>query len=132
MGRYQSVLKEMEIDIDIEYVGNRFGADIEASLNYIKGFGEKEKEIIVTRGYLAQEIRKSLFREIASQLETCREFYGEEETAVSGMTLREAEDVLIERALKESGYNKTKAAEKLGIDRVTLIRRLRKKETGGT
>ncbi len=57
---YQRVLKEMNIDIDIEYVGNRFGANIQASLNYIDSFREKGKEIIVTRGFLAQEIRKNL------------------------------------------------------------------------
>lgn len=60
IGLYEKVLKDMEIDIDIEYVGNRFGANINASLNYIDSFREQGKEIIVTRGYLAQEIRKNL------------------------------------------------------------------------
>lgn len=57
---YRKVLADMEIDIDIEYVGNRFGANIGASLGYINEFREQGKEIIVTRGYLAQEIRKNL------------------------------------------------------------------------
>ena len=60
IGRYERVLREMEIDIDIEYVGNRFGANIEASLNYIDQFREQGKEIIITRGFMAQEIRKKL------------------------------------------------------------------------
>ncbi len=60
IGRYESVLKSMEIDIDIEYVGNRFGADMEASLAYIDGFRALGKEIIITRGFMAQEIKKKL------------------------------------------------------------------------
>ncbi len=60
IGRYERVLRDMEIDIDIEYVGNRFGANIEASLNYIDQFREQGKEIIITRGFMAQEIRKKL------------------------------------------------------------------------
>ena len=55
IGRYERVLREMEIDIDIEYVGNRFGANIEAALNYIDQFREQGKEIIITRGFMAQE-----------------------------------------------------------------------------
>lgn len=57
---YNKILKEMSIDIDIEYVGNRFGIDMQASLDYIHSFRDKGKEIVVTRGFLAQEIREKL------------------------------------------------------------------------
>ena len=57
---YRNVLGDMEIEIDIEYIGNRFGADIHAFLNHIKEFEKQGKEIIITRGYLANEIRRSL------------------------------------------------------------------------
>jgi DNA-binding NtrC family response regulator len=42
----------------------------------------------------------------------------------SGMTVEEAEKQLIIQALKETGGNRTKAAEKIGISRRTLHRKL--------
>ncbi|MFR4670039.1 MAG: helix-turn-helix domain-containing protein [Intestinibacter bartlettii] len=41
-------------------------------------------------------------------------------------TLKEAEIILIENALKENNYNKSKTADRLGIDRTTLNRKLSK------
>ena len=35
---YRNVLGDMHMEIDIEYIGNRFGADIDAFLNHIKEF----------------------------------------------------------------------------------------------
>jgi two-component system response regulator HydG len=42
----------------------------------------------------------------------------------SGLTVREAERQLIIRALKECGGNRTKAAQRIGMSRRTLHRKL--------
>lgn len=44
----------------------------------------------------------------------------------SGMTVEEAEKALIVQALKETGGNRTKAAEKIGMSRRTLHRKLKR------
>ncbi|MGA2221579.1 MAG: sigma-54 dependent transcriptional regulator [Verrucomicrobiia bacterium] len=46
----------------------------------------------------------------------------------TGMTVEEAERQLIVQALKETGGNRTRAAEKIGISRRTLHRKLKKYE----
>jgi DNA-binding NtrC family response regulator len=43
----------------------------------------------------------------------------------AGMTVEEAERQLIVQALKETGGNRTKAAQKIGISRRTLHRKLK-------
>ncbi len=48
----------------------------------------------------------------------------EEHPEVPGETLQERERAWIERVLREEGFNKTKAAERLGIHRVTLNKKL--------
>lgn len=62
------------------------------------------------------------------QIKVYHDFYRKDhEQTVSTskfMTLKEVEMSAIEEALREADYNKTKAAQMLGIDRGTLIRKL--------
>lgn len=48
----------------------------------------------------------------------------------SGISLDEAEDILIRETLKQTGGNRTKAAKRLGISLRTLRRKLNKKDSG--
>ena len=51
-------------------------------------------------------------------------------TLTSDMTMAEIERVAIEAALRESGGNRRKAAERLGIGERTLYRKLRALDDG--
>jgi transcriptional regulator with PAS, ATPase and Fis domain len=44
----------------------------------------------------------------------------------SGMELKDMEKIFIERTLKQTSSNKTRAAEALGISRKTLIEKVKK------
>lgn len=58
--QYRKILKEHHLNIDIEVMDNRFGKDMEKIFDYIAQFREKGKEIIITRGFLAEQIRNHL------------------------------------------------------------------------
>lgn len=103
--------------------------DWHGNVRELNSFIEKMVALIRSGRIVMAEV-EGLFRELDIQIKTYKQFFGERDKAMTSMTLRQAEDVLIDSAMKETGYNKTKAAEKLGIDRATLIRKLQKKENG--
>lgn len=57
---YRRVMKENNQVIDLEVMDNRYGMDMEKVLSHIDRFREKGKEIIITRGFLAEQIRSHL------------------------------------------------------------------------
>ena len=57
---YKKVLHEMDIDIDIAYIGNKYRMDMTKLLNHINNFKDLGKDIIITRGFLAQLIKENL------------------------------------------------------------------------
>lgn len=57
---YKKVLHEMDIDIDIAYIGNKYHMDMTKLLNHINNFKDLGKDIIITRGFLAQLIKENL------------------------------------------------------------------------
>lgn len=57
---YRKVLQEYKMDIDIYVMDNRYGMDMPAVLEHIGEFRNKGKEIIISRGFLAQQIRDNL------------------------------------------------------------------------
>lgn len=57
---YRSVLKQNNQMIDLEVMDNRYGKDMEKVLSYLARFREKGKEIIITCGFLAEQIRNYL------------------------------------------------------------------------
>ena len=57
---YRKVLQEYKMDIDIYVMDNRYGMDMPAVLEHIGEFRDKGKEIIISRGFLAQQIRDNL------------------------------------------------------------------------
>ena len=88
-----------------------------------------EKMIAMVRsGKITMGKVEGLFYEMDRQIKVYRDFYrnSEEQDTLTQpiMTLKEAEMIAIDRALRDADYNKTKAAEMLGIDRGTLMRKL--------
>lgn len=57
---YRHVMKENNQIIDLEVMDNRYGKDMEKVLAHIDSFRNKGKEIIITRGFLAEQIRSHL------------------------------------------------------------------------
>lgn len=57
---YRRVIKKNGLIIDLEVMDNRYGKDMEKVLSYIGSFREKGKEIIISRGFLAEQIRSHL------------------------------------------------------------------------
>lgn len=58
--QYRKILGEKNLYIDIEVMDNRFGKDMPKLFEYMARFQEQGKEIIITRGFLAQQIRDHL------------------------------------------------------------------------
>lgn len=58
--QYRKILKEKHLNIDIEVMDNRFGKDMPKIFEYMAQFQNKGKEIIITRGFFAQQIREHL------------------------------------------------------------------------
>ena len=88
-----------------------------------------EKMIAMVRsGKITMGKVDGLFREMDRQIKVYRDFYrkSDEQEGIDNkiMTLKEAEMFVIEKALRNADYNKTKAAQILGIDRGTLMRKL--------
>lgn len=57
---YRRVMKQNNQSIDLEVMDNRYGNDMERVLSYIDSFRARGKEIIITRGFLAEQIRRRL------------------------------------------------------------------------
>lgn len=57
---YRHVLKEYDLSIDLKVMDNRYGKDMDKVLSYIDSFRKEGKEIIITRGFLADKIRRHL------------------------------------------------------------------------
>ena len=56
MKQYRKILKEHHLNIDIEVMDNRYGKDMSKIFEYVAQFQKKGKEVIITRGFLAQQI----------------------------------------------------------------------------
>lgn len=61
---YRYILEKNNLSIDVEVMDNRYGRDMQKVLSYIDSFREKGKEIIITRGFLAEQIRRNLAYEV--------------------------------------------------------------------
>ena len=57
---YRRVMEETGMPVDLEVMDNRYGRDMEKVLSHIDSFRKKGKEIIITRGFLAEQIRRRL------------------------------------------------------------------------
>lgn len=58
--QYRKILEEKHLNIDIEVMDNRFGKDMQKIFEYMTQFQNKGKEIVITRGFFAQQIREHL------------------------------------------------------------------------
>ena len=55
---YQRVLKEYNMNIDVEVMDNRYGKDMQKIFDYMTQFRSKGKDLIITRGFLARQLRQ--------------------------------------------------------------------------
>ena len=55
---YQRVLKEYNMNIDVEVMDNRYGKDMQKIFDYMTQFRSRGKDLIITRGFLARQLRQ--------------------------------------------------------------------------
>ena len=131
------------IDTAIDHINDRFGSNItgvedavydqlkeydwHGNVRELNSFAEKMCAV-VRNGMIRMREVAPLFRQLDDQAKEFKQFATPDEIPYENCNLKEAERILIEKALKKSGYNKTKAAKLLGIDRVTLNRKLKERE----
>jgi len=129
--------RKNDIPLLAEYYFNRFNTAYHRNL---KGISESAMEALMAYQWPGNV--RELVNVVERAVITCRENmittrnfpFREESTpgTSSNLNLRRMEKVLIEQALEKTDYNKTHAAEKLGIARKTLIEKIRKYEIGNS
>ena len=105
--------------------------------------GESAKQALLAHPWpgnvreLESALREALSRSTHTTLEAAdlpsavRESHRPQSSAPSGIDLDALERAHIERVLRETGGNRSEAARQLGIDRVTLYRKMKRYEVSG-
>lgn len=93
---------------------NHWNGNVDELKSYMKKLALAEKEYVIEKGTVLKNPSP-----VQSQLKSKELFFE------SSLTLKEMERKIIEQVLHEEGFNQTKAAKRLGINRATLWRKLK-------